>query len=210
METIHNLMDKPMGEVLKEAGLINSAQLQVALMEKDIYPDLELEEILLLHGWLKQKTMDFFVGMFEKPYFDKTLVIGQLFCESGLLTKQEIEFIVSEQMRMGMEFGSVAVLKGFIKQETLDFFTKYFIYERTNQTVSQSKKTFGQITITKKDPINSQNYVSTENTEVDYSQNDNYSFGDLLKDIKITNKENIISSYEELQESGLEDIPWID
>ena len=209
MKTMNKLVDRPISEILKEAGLINSSQLQVALMEKDMYPDLELEEILLLHGWLKQKTMDFFVGMFEKPYFDKTLVIGQLFYESGLLSKQEVESIVSEQKKMGIDFASVAVVKGFIKKETLDFFNKYFISERTEQTVSQSKNTLGQMSVTKKESKSSPKHVYQENTSNYNSSNDNYSFHNLVKEIKIKKRENIISNYEELTEEGLEDIPWI-
>lgn len=197
MKTIKHLIGKPIGEIFQEAGLINSGQLQVALMEKDLYPDLELEEILLLHGWLKQKTVDFFIEMFNKPYFDKTLIIGQLLYQAGLLSKQEIKLITSEQQKMGLGFGTVAVLKGFIKQATLDFFLKYFILERQPVTISQTKKTLPQ-------------FSSQPQNNVKKPQMDDYSFNNLLKEIKVNPQEKSISSYEELVESGLDDIPWID
>jgi hypothetical protein len=210
MKTIKQLVGKPIGEVFQEAGLINSGQLQVALMEKDIYPDLELEEILLLHGWLKQKTVDFFMGMFDKPYFDKTLIIGQLLYQAGLLSKQEIKLITSAQQKMGLGFGSVAALKGFIKQETLDFFLKYFILERQPVTISQTKKTLPQFSSQPTKATSVKPSISSTKNNVKKPQKDDYSFNTLLKEMKVNPQEKSISSYEELVESGLDDIPWID
>ena len=60
MKTINRFGYKPIGKILTEAGLINNGQLQVALVEKQLYPELRLGEIISLHGWLKQETADFF------------------------------------------------------------------------------------------------------------------------------------------------------
>ena len=51
---------KPIGEILQEAGLITSPQLQVALRDQTYYQDMRLGEILALRGWVGQETADFF------------------------------------------------------------------------------------------------------------------------------------------------------
>jgi hypothetical protein len=121
------LIIKPIGEILREAGLIHSGQVQVALMEQAVHDNLKLGEILALHGWISPLTADFFGDKF------KTLVkenqrkqIGNYFLQAGLLTENEINVILNEQKKGGVKFGSLAVLKGFIKEETLTFFLKYF------------------------------------------------------------------------------------
>ncbi|HEY9768904.1 MAG TPA: hypothetical protein V6C71_10480 [Coleofasciculaceae cyanobacterium] len=52
---------KPIGEILQEADLITSPQLEVALRDQNYYQDMRLGEILALRGWIKQDTADFFV-----------------------------------------------------------------------------------------------------------------------------------------------------
>ena len=128
MSTVFDLMAKPLGKILEEAGLINQGQSEVVLMEQNIYDNLKFGEILVLHGWLKQETADFFAEtmrqLIKKETFD--LQIGKFFKQAGLLSEQDIQSILNEQKNTGIKFGSIAVLKGFIKEQTLDFFLKYF------------------------------------------------------------------------------------
>ena len=51
---------KPIGEILKDAALITSPQLEVALRDQTYYEDMRLGEILALRGWIEQDTADFF------------------------------------------------------------------------------------------------------------------------------------------------------
>ncbi len=119
------LTNKPLGEILQEAALVNSGQVQVALMEQSIYQDLRIGEILALHGWIAQKTVDFFAellpSLVQNPVRNK---IGDYFYEAGLLTKSQIQEILNEQNQIGGRFGAIAVFKVFIKPETLSFFLK--------------------------------------------------------------------------------------
>ena len=128
MLTVSELVAQPMGQVMQEAGLINQGQVQVALMEQKIYTHLKFGEILALHGWVNQKTADFFaeelLHLVKKP---KVTKIGRYFHQAGLLTNKDIQEILTEQFDLGIKFGFMAVLKGCIKQETLEFFLKYVV-----------------------------------------------------------------------------------
>ncbi|HIK34724.1 MULTISPECIES: hypothetical protein [unclassified Thermosynechococcus] len=114
------------GELLLKAALINLGQLQVALREKDIYTHLRLGEILALHGWLSQGTIDFFVEEWPKLIQDKEKhPIGFYLKKAGLLTEEQIQQILKEQWQTSYRFGALAVLNGWVKQETVNFFLQY-------------------------------------------------------------------------------------
>jgi hypothetical protein len=49
--------------------------------------------------------------------------------EANLLTHEQIKNILIEQNRTMVRFGTLAVLKGYLKQETLDFFIRYLFPE---------------------------------------------------------------------------------
>jgi hypothetical protein len=133
MKTINKINNKPIGELLKEAGLINTGQLQVALVEKQLYPSLKLGEIVSLHGWLKQETADFFAEQIKNMDPHQKLSLGEYFCQAGLLTQQEIQQLKIEQRKSGMKFSSIAVDAGLVKQKTIDFFLNNFILEQKNK-----------------------------------------------------------------------------
>ena len=141
MSPVLDLMAKPLGKILKEAGLINEGQLQVGLMEQNIYPHLKIGEIFVLHSWIKQETADFFAEEFRQIIKKETFKrqIGNFFNQAGLLSEKDIQSILREQKKTGIKFGSTAVLKGLIKKQTLDFYLKYFAVERSYQTDFQYK-----------------------------------------------------------------------
>lgn len=113
---------KLLGELLKEADLITAAQIEVALHEQRYYP-LPIGEILTLHGWVQQETADFFV-----EYWDNLLnsssrhPLGHYLELASLLDEKQICTILEEQRSLGIRFGAVAVLKGWLKQKTVDYF----------------------------------------------------------------------------------------
>lgn len=114
---------KPIGEILQEAGLITSPQLEVALRDQTYYQDMRLGEILALRGWVKQDTADFFVQEWFKVVNQRIEhPIGFYLQKAGLLTEQDIKVILLEQHKYSLRFGDIAVKQGLIKPNTVEFF----------------------------------------------------------------------------------------
>ncbi|MGL5034258.1 MAG: hypothetical protein ACRC6M_10715, partial [Microcystaceae cyanobacterium] len=117
----------PLGEILRAADLISSAQLEVALQDQQYY-QIRLGEIIALHGWLSQETADFFaedwprltVSEVEHP-------LGYYLHRAALLNQEQIQAVLAEQKQMGVRFGAIAVLKGWLKQRTLDYFLENLV-----------------------------------------------------------------------------------
>ncbi|GAB4217590.1 MAG: hypothetical protein OHK0012_22510 [Synechococcales cyanobacterium] len=55
---------EPIGQILKRAGLLSDAQIQIALNDQTLQDGLLFGEVLVLRGWLKAKTLDFFLEHF--------------------------------------------------------------------------------------------------------------------------------------------------
>jgi hypothetical protein len=152
----------PLGAILEEAALVSHAQIEVALRDQMYYSDLKLGEILALRGWIKQETADFFVVYL--PTLRKKVEkkpIGHYLQEAALLSEDQIKSILDEQKHTLVRFGALAVLKGYLKQGTVDFFVRYlypehqrsslFMEKRTTPLASQKKivqKTFTQHQLT--------------------------------------------------------------
>ena len=114
---------KPIGEILQEAGLITSPQLEVALRDQTYYQDMRLGEILALRGWVKQDTADFFVRDWFKLVNQRIEhPIGFYLQRAGLLTEQDIKVILLEQSKYSLRFGDMAVKQGLVKSNTVEFF----------------------------------------------------------------------------------------
>ncbi|MCU0535587.1 MAG: hypothetical protein MUD14_16980 [Hydrococcus sp. Prado102] len=117
---------KRLGEILEDAGLVSPAQIEIALQDQSIYEDMRIGEILALRGWLKQETADFFVEKWpalKKQQNKKPL--GIYLKEAALLDETQIKMLLAEQVRMTtprVRFGKLVVLKGWLKQSTVDFF----------------------------------------------------------------------------------------
>jgi hypothetical protein len=120
------LAKKLLGEILQEVGLVSAAQIQIALQDQGIYDDMRIGEILALRGWLKQETADFFAERFpaiikqpnKKP-------LGFYLKEAALLDDYQIRLLLTEQQENPtprIRFGKLVVLKGWLKQDTVDFF----------------------------------------------------------------------------------------
>jgi hypothetical protein len=126
------LLKKPLGWILEDAGLISESQVQIALLDQNRLheaqePHLKIGEILTLRGWIKQKTVDFFVNDFPKLLMSSNRYkIGFYLVSAGLLQEKERDIILREQKRMPMKFGLIAIQKKWIKQKTIDFFINCF------------------------------------------------------------------------------------
>jgi hypothetical protein len=120
-----------LGEILQQAGLVSAAQVDVALREQEYFSDMRLGEILASHGWLKQETVDFFAQRWPHLSTQKQVQkLGYYLLAAGLLDEQQINAILKEQWQTGLRLGALAVLKGWMKQQTLDFFLKNLVAQR--------------------------------------------------------------------------------
>lgn len=114
---------KPLGEILQEAGLITTPQLEVALRDQLYYEDMRLGEILALRGWIKQDTADFFVEEWFKLVNQKIdHPIGFYLKRAGLLSEEDINRVLIEQHKHSLRFGDTAIKQGLIKPTTVNFF----------------------------------------------------------------------------------------
>ncbi len=130
----------PIGLLLQQADLINTNQLIVALEDQKRQPEHLLGEILVLRGWLQQPTADFF-GSYWRSLVEQTekQPLGYYLREAYLLNEAQIQAILSEQQKLGLKFGATAVLRGWLKPTTLDFFVQHLFPERQADSPRQEK-----------------------------------------------------------------------
>ncbi|KAM3096611.1 hypothetical protein ACKFKG_10165 [Phormidesmis sp. 146-35] len=58
---------KRLGAYLVEAGLLTSAQIDVALNDQKIVGDMRFGEVLVARGWIKQQTLDYLIKKIIEP-----------------------------------------------------------------------------------------------------------------------------------------------
>lgn len=113
----------PIGIVLRQAGLIDNAQLELILQKQRQHPHLRFGDILSMYGWLNSETVDFFAEVFpELSKLKPTQPLGQYLKAAALLDDLQINSILAEQNEVNLRFGELAVRKGWVKQETVDLF----------------------------------------------------------------------------------------
>jgi hypothetical protein len=139
----------PLGTILQEAGLVSPAQIQVALLDQVEYEHLLLGEILALHGWIPQQTADFFALRWHELLKQKhKQPIGEYLKEAALLSDEQIKTILDEQEKTLIRFGALAVIKGFLKKNTIDFFLRYLYPDQRKESAfitSYSKEGINKI-----------------------------------------------------------------
>lgn len=125
-----------LGELLVRAGLLSKAQLEIALDDQQQYANqclgehLLLGQILALRGWIRQETADFFAVRWPQLIRESPKhKIGDYLQEAGLITAEQKALLICEQNFNKLRLGTLAVLKGWIKQRTLDFFLAYLYPE---------------------------------------------------------------------------------
>ncbi len=115
---------KPLGLILVEAGLISIGQVEVALQEqKDC--GLKIGEILVLHGWIKQETVDFFADKWlEIVEQEEKKPLLYYFKEAALLDEDQITILSKLQQfqQKKVRFHNLAIDRGYIQRRTADFF----------------------------------------------------------------------------------------
>lgn len=136
----------PIGQLLQQAGLISENQLDLALQNQMIpgYEELKIGEILALRGWVKQETSDFFASRWQQiisAIKDNTqrAKLGLYLAEANLLTKEQVVEILQQQKQNKIPFSRLVVEKGYLKQQTLDFFLQNLSAEN-EQTITVTKE----------------------------------------------------------------------
>jgi hypothetical protein len=122
---------------LTQANLLSEAQLQILQGDRTLYPDMSLKEILTLRGWLRPKTLEFFQCHWGKVSPDRPL--GYYLQEADLLTEQQIQDLLRDQWQTGVKLGALAVMRGWLKQETLDVFLQTLAPEKRSDSPFVSK-----------------------------------------------------------------------
>ena len=116
--------NKPLGQILIEAGLIPISQIELALQEQK-HTGYKIGEILVLHGWIEQKIVDFFIEQWsELIKKENKKPLAYYLQEAGLLDAEQIEAILKLQKlkHKKVRFHRLAVEQGYIKRITVDFF----------------------------------------------------------------------------------------
>ena len=116
---------KPLGQVLQQAGLVSAAQIETALEEQAQSRHLRLGEILALHGWIKLETADFFALEWPASLKRPRQPLGKYFKRAALLDEAQIQIILSEQKQTRQKLGEIAVAKGWITENTRNFFVEF-------------------------------------------------------------------------------------
>jgi hypothetical protein len=120
--------NKPLGLILQAADLISISQIEIALRDQVMCQNLRIGEILSLRGWLKQETADFFAEEWPKiSQKSNHQPLGYYLKSAALLDEGQIKEILQEQARLKLKFGSLAVLRGWIKRQTIKFFLENLI-----------------------------------------------------------------------------------
>ncbi len=123
---------KPIGEVLQEAGLMTDNQVEEILQYQTGNRHLKFGEIAVMWRIIKQETVDFFVDIFPQLITENNKKpVGEYLKLANLLNEEQIYSILIEQHQTNLRFGEVAVQKGWLRQETIDFVLQYLKGEFT-------------------------------------------------------------------------------
>jgi uncharacterized protein YjbI with pentapeptide repeats len=120
----------PLGELLKQAGLISKEQIELALEDQTQYDEMKIGEILAIRGWIKPQTTDFFASQWHYLINKgKDRPLGYYLQQAGLLDESQIKAILYEQKRYltSPKFGEIAVSKGWLAPNTIEFFIENLI-----------------------------------------------------------------------------------
>ncbi|MEM8829927.1 MAG: hypothetical protein AAGE96_11280 [Cyanobacteria bacterium P01_G01_bin.19] len=111
------------GKLLQNAGLVSEEQLEKALEVKSQYTEMRLGEILALQEVIKAQTASFFAERWQDMKDEgQKFPLGYYFKKAYLLNDEQIQAILAEQKKNKLKFGSIAVQKGWLEQDTVNFF----------------------------------------------------------------------------------------
>ncbi|MBE9115631.1 WecB/TagA/CpsF family glycosyltransferase [Lusitaniella coriacea LEGE 07157] len=121
--TDRNLWTLRIGQVLQEANLVSREQLEEALCLQNTCPQKRLGEIMTERGWVERETIDFFADELPNLVDDRLQrPLGHYLKSARLLDESQIQLLLKEQKTEHLRFGELAVRKGWVREETLNWF----------------------------------------------------------------------------------------
>ncbi|HAO11774.1 MAG TPA: glycosyltransferase [Planktothrix sp. UBA8407] len=119
-----------LGQILNKAGLMSIEQVDQVLELQRQKPEKRFGEFVVELGWLEQETIDFFADCLTELGLSKHRhPLGYYLYKAKLLDEDQIDLILEEQKELNMRFGEIAVMKGWVKQQTLDTVLDYLSEE---------------------------------------------------------------------------------
>lgn len=122
---------QPIGQLLFQAGLLSTAEIEAVLQEQHRYPERRFGDIVQRHGWLKSKTVGFFVwsrSCPESERYPRSQRIGDYLTASALIDEEQLQSLLIEQrtfVATSMRLGELAVRRGWLKPKTLAWFLDF-------------------------------------------------------------------------------------
>ena len=124
-----------LGQILQEAGLISTEQINVALKIQNNTPEkLKIGQVMVQKGWLKPETIEFFAE--DLPKLNNSLQkepIGFYLKKSQLLNDEQINSILAEQKEVSLRFGEIAAEKKWLKLETVEYILQHLNFKSNTQ-----------------------------------------------------------------------------
>lgn len=137
----------PLGQLLQQAGLISAEQVTEILQEQAHESHMRFGELLVRRGWLQPETVEFFADLFPQlAIANPKEPLGHYLKKAALLTDDQIDAILNYQRHTGLRFGEIAVLKGWVKQETINLFLQCVAYEYEARCAAEQNSTTAAIT----------------------------------------------------------------
>ncbi|MEO0853749.1 MAG: WecB/TagA/CpsF family glycosyltransferase, partial [Cyanobacteria bacterium J06648_11] len=122
---------QPIGQLLLQAGLLSTNEIEAVLQEQHRYPERRFGDIVDRNGWLSAKTVAFFVwsrSCPESERYPRSQRIGDYLTASALLSEDQLQSLLVEQHTSpvaGTRLGELAVRHGWIKPKTLAWFLDF-------------------------------------------------------------------------------------
>ena len=133
--------NKPLGQILIEAGLVTINQIELALQEQK-HSGVRIGEILVLHGWIEQEIVNFFVEEWSQLIHEENKKpLAYYLQKAGLLDAEQVHTILRLQKQKSekVRFHRLAVQQGYIKQITVDFFLTYLFKIYNPEAISVTR-----------------------------------------------------------------------
>ena len=125
---------QPIGSLLQQAGLLSQEQIE-EILQAQAQSYQRFGDLAVQQGWIKAKTVDFFVEELPKVAIaQQERNVGHCCQAAALLDDVQIETILKEQQQVGLQFEEIAVSKGWLTPQTVNFFLKVMEQQSTIET----------------------------------------------------------------------------
>lgn len=125
-QALQMLNSLQLGQMLQEAGLLSFRQVEAIVTLQVEDSTRRFGELAVQSGFLKQDTVDFFADRFPQlvraPW---RYPLGQYLRMAALLDDEQTSAILLEQGVRSARFGDIAVARGWVERQTVDWLLGY-------------------------------------------------------------------------------------